>query len=375
VSNDASATLRDGEPILPRYDGGCVSNVIPALLDPSDDAPSWLPRPAVEAEQVVFLLVDGLGWEQLDSRRKLAPTLASMAGGPITTIAPTTTATALTSITTGLAPGEHGVMGYRMVVDGRVLNTLRWAVDGKDARQSIVPQKTQIHTPFLGQRPPVITRAEFRTSGFTGAHLDSARFYGFRVVSTIVTETEMLLRRNEPFVYAYYDGLDKVSHEYGLGAHYDAELVAIDRLVADLLGLLRPGGCVVVISDHGQVHVGDRVEKLHPDVASLVSLQSGEGRFRWLHARSGRLHDLASACETHHGHLAWVRTREQTIDEGWWGPSATDDARRRLGDVALVAREPVAFHDPADSGPYELVGRHGSLTSAEVLVPLLAAGV
>ena len=35
------------------------------------------------------------------------------------------------------------------------------------------------------------------------------------------------------FVYAYYDGIDKVAHEYGLGEYYDAELVAADRLVAD----------------------------------------------------------------------------------------------------------------------------------------------
>ena len=42
----------------------------------------------------------------------------------------------------------------------------------------------------------------------------------------------------------------------------------------------------------------------------------------------------------------------------------------RLGDVALVARDEISFHDQADSGPFELVCRHGSLTSAEVYVPL-----
>ena len=40
-----------------------------------------------------------------------------------------------------------------------------------------------------------------------------------------------------------------------------------------------------------------------------------------------------------------------------------DAARGRFGDVALVAREPVSFDDPADSGPFELIGRHGSLTT------------
>ena len=39
---------------------------------------------------------------------------------------------------------------------------------------------------------------------------------------------------------------------------------------------------------------------------------------------------------------------------------------------ALVAAGTVAFDDPADTGPYELIGRHGSLTAAEMFVPLLA---
>jgi hypothetical protein len=48
-------------------------------------------------------------------------------------------------------------------------------------------------------------------------------------------------------------------------------------------------------------------------------------------------------------------------------------ASSRLGDVALVAKGTHAFVDPADTGPYRLIGRHGSLTRAEMLVPLLAA--
>jgi hypothetical protein len=44
----------------------------------------------------------------------------------------------------------------------------------------------------------------------------------------------------------------------------------------------------------------------------------------------------------------------------------------RLGDVALVARQAVAFLDPADTGETRLAARHGSLTSAEMYVPLIA---
>ena len=66
-----------------------------------------------------------------------------MEGGPIHSVLPTTTATALTSLRTGLAPGEHGVIGYRMHVHGEVLNVLRWTTAAGDARQTIPPQKVQ----------------------------------------------------------------------------------------------------------------------------------------------------------------------------------------------------------------------------------------
>jgi hypothetical protein len=346
--------------------------VVPALLDPSDVAPSWLPACAADSDQVVLLVIDGLGWEQLATRRALAPTLASMDGGPITTVAPSTTATALTSISTGLPPGEHGVIGYRVAVHGEVLNVLRWTTAAGDARQSIPPAKLQTILPFLGHRPPVITRAEFAQTGFTLAHLDGVRFTGYRTLGTLVAEITRLASAREPFVYAYYEGLDKVAHESGLGPQYDSELAWVDHLVASVLESLPPGATLVVTADHGQVEVGEHVLELPGDVITHVSLQSGEGRFRWLHARAGRATALLDACSGLLGDDAWVRSRDEAIAEGWFGPLVTDGAASRLGDVMLAARRDIAFHDPHDSGPYQLIGRHGSLTEAEMLVPLLA---
>lgn len=357
--------------LLPDYAGACITNVVPALLHLSDDAPAWLPAAALDADRVVLLVVDGLGWNQLEARRHIAPTLAGLAGGPITTVAPSTTATALTSISTGLPPGEHGVMGYRIAVGGEVLNVLRWTTAQGDARRRIVPTDIQHHPAFDGQRPPVITRAEFAASGFTRAHLDQVRFTGYRTLGTLTAEVVRLTRAGEPFAYAYYEGLDKVSHEYGLGAQYDEELRWIDHLVATLLDSLPRGTALVVTADHGQVETGDDVIELPSDVLTHVAMQSGEGRFRWLHARAGRAAALHEAAGAGLGDRAWVRTREQAIAEGWYGPRVTDTAAGRLGDVLLAARGTVAFHDPDDTGPYVLVGRHGSLTEDEMLVPLL----
>ena len=363
---------RPMEPLIPDYDGACLCNVAPVLLERPPTMPEWLPPAAAEADQVVLLLLDGLGWDQLQERRHLAPVLSGMDGGPILTVAPSTTATALTSFATGAPPGEHGVVGYRVNVHGEVLNILRWQVPSGDARTSIPPGEFQELSAFLGHRPPVVTKAEFAGTGFTGAHLAGVRHYGWRMPSTLVTETRRLLTSGESFVYTYYDGIDKVAHEYGLTEYYDAELAAADRLVGDLLDVLTPGAVLLVTADHGQVQVGDALVAIDDEVMRHVTLLSGEGRFRWLHARPGHERDLAHAARACHGHQAWVRTRQEVVEQQILGPKLSEAANSRLGDVMIAAFEPIAFLDPDDTGPYRLQARHGSLTPAEMRIPLVA---
>src|SRR5688572_18974498 len=272
------------EPVVPDYGGACIDSLVPALLRWRRPAPAWLPEPARDARQVVLLVLDGLGWEQLHEHAGAAPVMAGMTGRPITSVAPTTTAAALTSISTGRPPAEHGIVGYRVHLgDCRVLNVLRWRTADGDARGTVPPPAFQPLAVFDGTAPPVVTRAAFAATGFTEAHLGGVRLHGWRTPSSLVVEVRALLAAGEPFVYAYYDGIDKVAHEFGIGAHYEAELRFADRLVGDLLEALPDGAALVVTSDHGQVDVGDRLVGLAPEVAAEVMFGSGEGRFRWLH--------------------------------------------------------------------------------------------
>lgn len=371
IDNDTTRPM----PCLPDYGAGCVTNIVPTLVAHPGECPPWFPSLAHRASQVVLLVLDGLGWSQLEDRLALAPNLAAMQGGPITTVCPTTTATALSSIATGLPPGEHGVVGYRMRVQGTVLNTLRWRRDDAgDARRSFVPSEIQPYEPFLGSAPSVITKAEFSTSGFTQAHLRNSTWAPWYTPSNIATQIHRRLAEGDRLVYAYYDGIDKVAHAFGLGEHYDAELAFADAMVGAIRSELPPGTALLVTADHGQVHVGDAVVKLPGDLAKMVTSMSGEGRFRWLHTRRDRVGRLADEAAEAFGSEAWVVTRDQVVEEHWLGPRVSSDAIGRLGDVALVPFEPVSYHDPDDVGQTVLIGRHGSMTEAEVFVPLLVSG-
>ena len=386
---EASALRAGSEPVLPAYGGACIASLAPALLEivsqSGTPSPEWLPEPVRHANQVVLLVVDGLGWAQLQSARDVTPTFNAGIGGPITSVAPTTTATALTSISTGLAPAEHGLVGYRLAVGvdreaptegrARILNVLKWRTEDGDARMGLPPREFQPVPAFEGAPATTITRGDFLATGFSAAHLNGPKMVGWQVPSTIVVETFRRLSDGERFVHAYYDGPDKVAHEHGLGEHYEAELHATDRLVGDLRRCAasrrlprrdvrpRAGRRRAICRAAGERGTRSFVADI------------GRGPFQMVPRR-----DLVQSSDLER------QPSPVTATSPGSGPSSRSSTRvgsvgrsipmiaSRLGDVALVAREPVAFLDPADTGETRLAARHGSLTAAEMYVPLLTFG-
>lgn len=356
--------------VVPDYAGACVCNIVPALLEYPPLGDGWMPERVADADQVVLFVVDGLGWHQLRARATIAPVLAAASGTAITTVAPSTTATALTSIATGTPPGEHGVVGYKVRVGAETLNTLRYTTRRGDARAMVPPRDFQRIAPFGGRAPVVVNRKEFVDSGFTTTHLDGVRYRPYGTMATLVHEVVQATAEGERFVYAYYDGLDRVGHERGHGAVFDAELAFIDRLIGDLRGALADDVVLLVTADHGQVDTGETVRPIAPEVLRHCTAVSGEDRFIWLHA-PGSAAAAARSATDHHGDEAWVLPVDEAIDRGLFGPRLTGEARARLGDVAIIARGRAAFFDP-QMRPPRLLARHGSLTPAEMHVPLLA---
>jgi hypothetical protein len=351
-------------PGAPAYEGAWVGAVVPALLGMGDAG--VLPGPAREASQAVVLVVDGLGWDAVQGGGP--PELAALEGGPVDTTVPATTATALTSITTGRPPAEHGIIGYRMRVGGQVVSTLSWNPDkGPD------PERVQPHPPFAGRTVPAVTHADFLGSGLTTAHLRGADLVGWKTPSMLVQHALAAVTGGAPVVYAYYDGLDKVGHEFGPRSPFAArELAWVDRLVGELRDAL-PGGCALVVTaDHGMVPAPAEHQHDLAELAPLVAAWAGDGRLRSLYAAPGRSGRLLEACGEAYGDVAWVLTRQQVVDAGWLGATPSPEVAGRLGDVVLASRGEATFITPDLRREANLRGAHGSLTPAELRVPLLA---
>ena len=365
-------------PLVPSYGSQTLAELgssILAAVGGSGTNPLGLPL----TRKVCLLVVDGLGWELLRDHPAAAPFLNELAmnAQPLAAGFPATTVTSLTSLGTGSAPGQHGVLGYQVAIPGehKLLNGLRW-----DDR--IDPVRWQ-------PRPTIYERAEaagvaayyvaprgFRNSGLTRAATRGARYWPADSMGALAGEAGIALREaDEVLVTAYHGDLDGTGHGHGVGSDaWYYQLAHVDKLAEQLAGALPSDTTLYVTADHGMVDVSaeDRVDADdQPDLRAGVSLLGGEPRARHVYARPGAAADVLAAWRGVLGNRAWVVSREDAIKENWFGP-VDPEMVPRIGDVvaapvgnwAIVATET----EPRESA---LTGMHGSLVAADQLVPLL----
>ncbi|MFR9729560.1 alkaline phosphatase family protein [Saccharopolyspora sp. MS10] len=340
---------------------------------------------------VAVLLLDGLGWSLLHEHADDAPFLASLAtGAPLRAGFPTTTATSLTSLGTGLDSGAHGIVGYSFADPAvGVLHPLAWAVREAPGRNRNVldefpPELAQPEPTALeraaeaGVRVRTVVPAEFRGTGLTRAALRGGEFRGVRTLGELGAEVlDALTGEGPALCYGYHGHLDQLGHVHGPGSpSWRIQLAQIDRLVETLANRLPAGAALLVTADHGMVGV-DPAEALDvdttPELSEGVRMLAGEARARHVYVDRGAREDVLAAWSAAVGERGLVRTGEQAAADGWFGPVVTDRARRRIGDVLAVMRDSAIIRGTAEPAESALRGQHGSLTEAEQLVPLLVA--
>jgi hypothetical protein len=365
---------------LPEYGGGSLADVLPAALT-ALGLPGERPGPGLpSSDRVVVLLVDGLGWHALDP--DVAPFLSALRHEPfsraITTVFPSTTPIALTSLGSGLPPGEHGVTGlFLRLDDGRLANTL--AIPAQVDFRSVQPHPTCFErAAAAGVAVTRVGPTAFDGQGLTEAGLRGGDYAGAESMGERVAATAAAVRRHDrALVYVYVGDLDATGHRVGCsGDAWRAELTHVDRLAEQLRDALPDGTTLLVTSDHGMLDVPfeNRWDlATAPALSDGVEAVSGDLRGVQVHARPGALADVCAAWRETLGGAFWVVSRDEAVDAGLYGPVMPDPVRARLGDLLALAVDDHVVVDSRVMPPtlLGLLGMHGGLTEAELRVPLL----
>jgi hypothetical protein len=364
----------------PAYGDRSLSDVVPsvarALGARLDGHPVGLDLPPAPA-YVVFL-VDGMGSELLERHAHAAPYLSSLVAGGVTGTAgvPSTTATSLTSLGTGLVPGAHGLVGFTARIPGtdRLLNHLWWD-------KTVDPLQWQPHPTALGRLAHAgvhvtsVNKRDFDGSGLTVASQRGATYVGADRVGERIAAAVTASAHQPALTYVYDSDLDWTGHKFGVAStQWLQQLAMVDAQAEQLREALPADTRLLVVADHGMVDSPmearvdvDEVDELRDGVALI----GGEARFRHLYCASGAVSDVLATWREVLGDRATVLTREDAIARGWFG-GVEPGVLPRLGDVMVACHGDAAVVSTRDFA-YEntLVGLHGSLTPAEMLIPLL----
>ena len=408
--------LPAGKFIYPYYEGYSIANLpatIAAILGvelegtaPPIPSHLWSDL-AAGVRRVILVLLDAVGYGTLRRLGEADPTFRRLlrAGRffPLTPVFPSTTVVALTTIWTGRAPLGHGFLGTRLLLSdqGVVADMLALAPAAhKQDRESLLdwgwkPEQF-VTVPSLGKqlndrgvRTVALTFYPYINGGLSRIfHRDAGERRGYVGLSDLWINLREVVARSQAehlFVNAYWGEVDTLSHVYGPDAepcrsalrHLGRALE--EDFLAPLPAEAREGTLLILVADHGQaVTPAERAVYLsdHPALREMLLLPpAGEPRASFLYVQPGQAERLRSYIAEHFAGRFVLLETDRALAAGLFGPERPTPALRpRLGDFLLLAQDGsqlLLTRRQRAGEPPVLVGHHGSLTPAEMLVPLL----
>lgn len=406
-ARSVETVLKQHNLVTPAYAGRSVGNLASTVLqvfgaDATRDAPGLLPPvdPHVlpddliaGARVVVLIVVDGL------SVAARARNERSFRTGPLpdvdaslTSVFPSTTAAALTTLQLGVAPATHGMVGYTLLIPslGRVVNMVTFKpVDGGplpdgsiDLAGFVAVPTVYDHLAAHGIESVVVSHREYSRSPLTIVQSGDTPYIGHRTAAEMAgllyRQATMPARR---FIFGYWAGVDMLAHTYGPRSEQcDLELRLLDQALRDgfLAPLARRGDDVVVIltADHGHATVLDDhvlpLNDLSAAVEGWAGPPTGERRAVGLSLGSD-----SSRAQLQHavGNAGVVMSSSDAVSASLYGPPPHHpELQARTGDTLLLSTGSASFpYRPGrkDGGAEISPGAHGSLTPEEMLVPFV----
>ncbi|MFN2148786.1 MAG: alkaline phosphatase family protein [Anaerolineales bacterium] len=398
-----------GGSLHPHYDGLSILNLpssictwlgAPALAHPALDLPG-IQDLAAGVDQVITVLIDAL------SLHRFQEWFASRSGADesrlngaflstVTSVVPSTTSAALTTLWTGRSPAEHGILGYELFLKefGLIANMITHSPAAFDGASGLLYQAGFDPQTFLPVEPigPHLKQHGIEShaflhysisgSGLSQMHYPDVHVHRFAGVPDLWIAVRQLAEqplRSKRYLWVYYGGVDGLSHRYGPDSEQArAEFLAlIHSLEHEFLGQLEPAvgrrTLLLMLADHGQLTTRkDPHYELvsHPDLSRrLVMVPTGENRLAYLYPKPGQVEAVGEYLERTWAGSFRVLPSSHALDAGLFGPGEPGAAViDRLGERVVVGLNDAYLWWAPKENP--LIGRHGGVSEHEMLVPL-----
>jgi predicted AlkP superfamily pyrophosphatase or phosphodiesterase len=329
----------------------------------------------------VLLLVDGLGTALLE-RLPAWSFLRTHYRRDLRSVFPSSTAACLTSLVTGMWPGQHGVLGWWTYLPASGVTAkpvhFRDASSGRALdRETFAPLLYGATSLFAhdGWRPELYFPDAFVMSPYTAFLAGAAPVHGYENLRDLAVAVPRRARRScSSFSFIYFPGLDKATHKFGVAAPETlTALHHLDCAVAAIAAAMGRSTTMIVTGDHGQVDAGTAsdlvLDRRDPLLGYLVDRPSGERRLPFFHVRPEHHDDFEQDFNRRFEDGWELLDADSAVRGGLLGPCRPNaTVRDRLGDYVAIGRDASSFRLSLDR---PLKATHGGMTDREVLVPLI----
>ena len=372
----------------PDYEGGSLVNLVASVVASRGGKPLHETLRnfslANDATNVVLFIIDGLGDNYL-ARHGNGSELGRRRRRALTSVFPSTTASAITTTYTGRTPLEHGLTGWFTYFGaaGCVSALLPFKSRGDmvslSARGMTADRLFTSPSVFsaLPMKSVVVTHRDIINSEYNSVHCHGAERLAYSNADELVAQVERAVKSSDErkFVYAYWPMYDQTCHRYGCESTQAVrEFETIDAAYGSLLRRLAgTDTTVVTTADHGFIDVApeESLELLPALMPALRFPLCGERRVVYCHVHSPE--DFAKRAQDWLQDKADVMPSRRLLEEGWFGPGEPHPSfDERIGDVAFVMRDHYTVKDWITGESRHLhIGNHGGTHEDEMLIPLI----
>ncbi len=403
LDSSTAVAAEDVTPVRPCYRDASLVNLMASIeagmglrtgAVAAGHAPlSILPPSRIQAaRRVVLLVIDGLGDSYLATHGR-DTAFAQHRIGRITSVFPSTTATAITTFLTGCSPREHGLTGWNIWLEeiARVATILpfRTRGDRQFLRELGVNPLRFFEQPVpfsarLAATASTVSPRWIIDSDYNLAHNGPSLRFPYQTRDQFFDQIASAVKATDDrqFIYAYYPEIDSNSHDHGTySLEVAAELWRFDQGFRALLKRLAGTDTLVLVTaDHGFIDVPEAhaldIDRYPDIVSSLAHPLCGERRSAYAYVKPGSSAQFERAVVDQLGHALDLVPAEQAVADGWFGDDCGRDHpsfTRRIGDYLLMMKPGWTIKDWVEGeNRHRLIGVHGGTTAAEMWVPLVA---
>ena len=380
---------------LPNYRNGSIVNLMSSILHAHGERSKYHPLRDLDisalrkSTNIVLLIIDGLGYEYLQEFGTNS-VLNEHLHGKITSVFPSTTATGITTLLTGLAPQQHAITGWFMLVKelGVVARILPFnprfgghpiSTTGIDPKLIFgqEPISARINTESHYIIPQYLFESDYTTVTSTGAKKVSYSSLS-DCFDKITSITKSHSKRK--FFYVYLPEFDSLCHEFGTRSEESQKYFReLDHAIVSLMDALRQSNTALLItSDHGLVDTEtmDRISlEEHPELADTLSLPlCGEPRGAYCYVHPAKVKQFRAYVTANLNDYCTMHSSRDLIRRHYFGlyepnPLLLD----RIGDYVLIMKDDYVLKDfLVCETRHFLKANHGGVSSKEMYVPLIS---